>query len=239
MKQLSSVLIICALAACSKKITPCVTHESDITVISDMTDSFALRPAAEPILALYDFPTDKDQAAAFRLVLITDKLLNPVEDIHIEEGTVTEHQNVNDEVDFREQLVYGFYDAVRKSFTDFPSRYAHHSSLGHSECFATIASELNLLASRKASQENEDAFSCYTEQGRNMLRINPDKVAMLLQKRCPLPNDLEGVTVYFVYEPLDREQDARFSEMMGIYKRLLKERRARVVVQANNKNDLP
>jgi hypothetical protein len=244
MKQLNILITACLLASCSKEYTP-ATPASYISVIDDLTDSFALHPAADPILGLYDFQTDKDQAGNFRLVLITDKQLNPIEEIHIDAGTETEKDNINDEVDYREQLVYSFYDAIRKSLTDFHARYAHSSPLEHSECFATISSELNCLANSKASQrtlivfsdlqENEEAFSCYTERGRNLLHTHPDKVMRLLQKRCPLPNDLSGVTVYFVYNPMNREQDISFSEMAGIYKQLLKERRARVVILATNK----
>jgi hypothetical protein len=250
MKQLSLILtVICILAACSKNSSPRMCHTTDICVIHDLTDSFDLQPAIEPILSLYNFQEDKDRAASFRLVLITDKQLNPAEEIHLEEGTITERQNINEEIDYREQLVYSFYDAVRTSFTDFQKRYAHSSSLGHSECFATISSELNRLASNKASQrtlivfsdlqENEDIFSCYSKQGRYLFGTYPAKVAALLQKRTPLPNNLRDVTVYFVFNPKDRDQDRHFSEMVHIYRELLGERGARVVVQATNKSYEP
>jgi hypothetical protein len=63
---------------------------------------------------------------------------------------------------------------------------------------------------------------------------NTKKVEQLLQSRHPLPENLVGITIYFVYQPPDREHDQQFSKMLGIYKKLLNERGARVVVQAQN-----
>ena len=83
--------------------------------------------------------------------------------------------------------------------------------------------------------ENEETYSTYTEQGQQMLNANPNRVAQILLKRSPLPEDLEGVRIYIVYNPADREQDRRFSEMTAIYERLLKERHASIKIQATNK----
>src|SRR5438045_1301623 len=110
MKPLSLLFIICFLTACSKEPNKQTVHDSRISVIHDITDPLQCVPAADPILALYDFEHDKDQEAHFRLVLISDKKLNPVEEIRIDNGTVSEQKNTNEETDYREQLIYSFYD---------------------------------------------------------------------------------------------------------------------------------
>lgn len=241
---------MCILAAsCSKSHTPTIVHSSRISVIHDITDSMACFPAADPILAMYGFENDKNQEAHFRLVLISDKKLNPVEEINIEDGTTTEQKNENQETDYREQLVGSFYEEVRNAITDFHKHYVPSTSLKHSECFATIASELELLAGSKAAQrtliifsdlqENTDVFSCYTPQGQRLLQNNPGKVAKLLLQRHPLPDNLIGITVYFVYNPCNRDQDIMFGEMVAIYMQLLHARGARIVIQATNKNYEP
>ena len=245
MKQLKMLIVALLLIGCSKRSSRQVAPASYISVIDDRTDSFLLHPIANPILALYAFPNAPDQAARFRLIIITDKLLNPVEDAYIADGPTTERRNENEEIDNREQLVHNFYDWVRHAVADFHTRYSPAGgSLKHSECFATIADELEALSKSTAAQrtliifsdlqENNELFSCYTEAGQDLLRSNPAKVTKLLQRRHTLPESLVGITVYFVYQPRTREEDQRFSCMMAIYKSLLHERGARTVVQATN-----
>jgi hypothetical protein len=250
MKQLKILAaVVYLLAACNKQHSVAIVPRTDITAVFDVTDTFVLTPIPDPILALYNFEMAKDQAAFFRLVLLTDKKLNPAEDIHLDGGVVTEEQNVNDEVDFREQLILSFYDEVRRSLSDFGKRYAQKGTLGHSECFATIAAELRRLDTSKASQrmlivysdlqENSDVFNCYSKEGQKLLNANPIKVGAILLKHIPLPDDLTGITVYFVYGPTSREQDKQFWQMATIYERFLKDRGARVVIQATNKSYEP
>jgi hypothetical protein len=244
MKKLFTIFALCLAVSCRKNQAPQPMHSSCISIIDDRTDPFALHPLPEPILALYDFQNDKDQEATARLVLITDKLLNPVQEIHLQDGRSSEAHNANDEIDNREQLVYSYCDAFTNAVNGFHKRYAPDSTLNHSECFATIASELEYLFKNPALQktlivfsdlqENSDVFSCYTAKGQRLLCSNTKKVEQLLQSRHPLPENLVGITIYFVYQPPDREHDQQFSKMLGIYKKLLNERGARVVVQAQN-----
>jgi hypothetical protein len=250
MKKLSIILALCLAASCGKKPNaPTPVHTSCTCTIDDRTDSFALHPLADPILAISEFQNDKDQEATHRLVLLTDKLLNPIEEMHLADANTSEARNENGEMDNREQLVYSYCDAFRSAVGSLYKRFPVGGTLQHSECFATVAGELEYLANSTASQrtlivfsdlqENSDAFSCYTQDGLKLLQTHPQKVAKLLQSRRSLPKNLTGVTVYFVYMPLTRDQDQRFNEMVSIYKSLLKERGARVVVQAQNTNYQP
>lgn len=248
MKNIKLMCFLCLLASCSKRHGGTVAPATDITVITDLTDTLLVYPSAEPILALYDFEDNPNQAVHFRQVLLTDKVLNPAENIDLESGEESDRHNTNDDVTYREQIVYSFQDAVRKAFTDFPKMYPVRP-LGHSEAFATIARELNQLAERNASQrillvfsdlqENEEKFSCYTAKGQRLLHEDPEKVMRILQKRCPLPESLVGVTIFFVFDPPDRDSDVRYRSMAALYKRMLKTRGARVVIQATKKRYEP
>lgn len=248
MRMIKLTCILCLLAACSKQHEGTVAPATEITIITDLTDTLAVYPQAEPILALYGFNNNADQGATFRQVLLTDKKLNPTEDISLETRKVSDSHNTNDDVEYREQIVYAFQDAVRKALEDFPKRYAIHP-LGHSECFATISSELNRLAASTASQrilivysdlmENEEDISVYSDANQQLLHKNPAKVAKILSRRCPLPEKLVGVTVYFVFNPPDRNSDTKYGNMVSLYERLLKARGARVVIQASNKRYEP
>jgi hypothetical protein len=247
MKLLSIIFPLLFITACNKRCVAPVTHSVHVTVIDDLTDTFALHPSPAPIIAAYNFNVDPNQAATFRLTLLTDKLLNPVQDISVSDGITTEKQNVNEDIEYRERLVYSFLGSVRKAVTDFHEQYAPAGgTLKHSECFATISAELEYLANDNSFQryliifsdlaENNDDFSCYTRKGQKLLASNTNKVAKLLQKRHPLPASLAGVTVFFVYQPRTHEEDKRFALMVGIYTKLLRARGARVVIQANNSN---
>src|ERR1039458_3908573 len=119
MKKSISIFAVCLLASCSKSHTPAVVHSSRISVIHDITDSMACIPAAATIPALSGFENDKDMEAHFRLVLISDKRLNPIEEINIDDGTTSEQKNENEETDYRERLVSSFYEEVRNAITEF------------------------------------------------------------------------------------------------------------------------
>jgi hypothetical protein len=238
-----SIACLCLLAACTRKKEPSVLPATAIIAIDDRTDPILLHPEAEALLSLYGFAILPEQAASLQLVLITDMKLNPTQTISLPTAAESEKENTREDITYRERIIGSFQDAVRKAVRDFPTRY-QADTCAQSECYATIAAAIDELASNTASQkiavvfsnlqENQEDFSCYTDEGQEMLRTNPDKVARLMQRRHPLPKNLTGVTVYFVFQPHTPEEDAQFATMVALYTKLLKSRGARVVVQATN-----
>lgn len=244
MKHILVLIVVCLFSACYKS-EPAITHSTDITVVHDITDQFQEQPDEHAILKLYDFANDKNQAARFRYVLITDRNLNAVAGSSIDDGSVTEKLNVEDEVNYRERLIYSFYNTVRNTMQTFKKEFSMPTPLPNSECFSTIATEICKLAESKSSQrilvvfsdlaENSSLFNCYSAKDRQLLSSNPKKVAKRLLQGIKLPDNLQGITIYFVFRPPDRESDILFGRMVSIYKQLLHERGARVVVQATSK----
>jgi len=243
MKQISILLVLLLNAGCSNDSD--VFNSTKVTVIDDMTGHHKSRPIADSILSLYDFPSDSEQDATFRYVLLTDKRLNPVQEISLANGNVSERQNSRDEPTYRDLQILNFYKAVRNAVESFADLYSKDSSLEYSECYATIASEMEILAASNANQkiiiiysdlqENDDDFSCYSSDDMRLLIDRPNEVFRLLNKRHHMPANLKGVTVYLVYEPISREEDNAFGLMANFYKKILKVRGARVVVQAEGK----
>lgn len=241
MKKIRLISILILLAACGKQDFKGADTVADITVLHDLTDTFVLAPQVMPILSLYDFVGNKNKAALFRYVLITDKQLNPVHEITIDDGSCTEEMNTGDELYHRELLVQAYMRHVQQSMNEFAVAYPV-TPLSHSECYATIAHELELMSKRPSTQktlivfsdlnENTDAFSFYRAKDSVLLRTDPQKVTKVLNKYRPLPNDLRGVVVYFVYSPEDREADKAFRKWIAVYKRMLEPRGARIIVQA-------
>lgn len=244
MKYILVLIAACLLTACHKS-EPAITHSTDLTVVRDITDQLQEQPDEDAILKLYGFADDKNQAARFRYVLITDRNLNPVAVNSINDGTITEKLNMEDEINYRERLICSFYDDVRGTMRKFQKEFAMPNPLRHSECYSTVVTEICRLAESKSSQrmlvvfsdlaENSSLFNCYSHKGQELLASNPQKVAKMLQRGIKLPATLQGITVYFVYRPPDRESDILFGRMVSIYRQLLHERGARVVVQATSK----
>lgn len=245
MKYTKIVIALSFLTGCLRfePMLPPDTYQVD--VVLDITDTLKCYPLADEILTLFDYEKDKEPGAIFRYVLVTDKKLNPFVEVKLEDGRTSAKNNENGELDYRNDLIKGFYDSVRTAIADFHKQYLPVTPLSHSECFTTISTELGLLAKSKASkrillafgdqQENEDFFSCYRPADIQRLKEHPEKVAELLQKQCPLPKNLYGVQVFFVFNPVDRNQDMMFGLMMKVYQQLLSERGATVTIQASNK----
>jgi hypothetical protein len=244
MNQRNFLLVLILLASCSKATNESAINGTDIVLVHDLTDALQCTPEPEAILGLHAFDVDKNQAASFRYVLITDKQSNSVETIQIADGKTTEKLNENDEEDYREKMVWAYYDAVRNAIKNFPSQFQSKLSLEHSECFATIASQLEELAQRNGARqilisygdlsENSEAFSCYSRKGKRLLKEHPEKVAVLIMKSHTLPKTLRGTSIYFVFNPRNREEDIRFNQMVTVYRYILQGKGARIIVQSQN-----
>lgn len=232
------LLTIFTLFSCKKERVD-NTSSIAISTIVDITDPFDLGPDANAILSLYRFPENENQEAYFRFLSITDKGLNPCLEYQIEDGTKSQLDYYGLDYQLRKKLIVGFYDSIRQCLTSFQDHHNKDTSLSHSECFQTIAAEINLLSARKVDQaiiiaytelqENSKIYNCY-----NPATTDPDEIADLLITAYPLPLDLRRFKIYIVYNPTTRDEDMRFSRMITVYKKILEPRGAHIVVQAQN-----
>ncbi len=244
MNKIKYITLVVILAVGCRKHTPSVEHITQIVVINDQTDRLILRPEAEPIVSLFGFNDDLEQGATLRLLSLTDKKLNNLEVLNLPDAATSSKESRTDDIRSREAMITGFLNTSRREIKSF-SETACDSGLRQSECYATIANQLEYLAGSHAVRrvlliysnlfENQDAFSIYKPDDFRLLKEHPSAVVKLLQQRHPLPNNLSGVTVYFVFSPISREDDIRFDIMVNLYKGLLKSRGARVVITTDNK----
>ena len=215
------------------------TSSIAISTIADITDPFDLGPDANAILSLYRFPENENQEAYFRFLSITDKGLNPCLEYQIEDGKKSQLAHYGLDYQLRKKLIIGFYDSIRQWLSSFQYDHTRDTSLSHSECFQTIAAEINLISRRKVDkaiivaftdlQENSKIFNCY-----NPPKTDPDAIADLLITAYPLPLDLRRFKIYIVYNPTTRDEDMRFCHMIMVYRKILEPRGANVIVQAQN-----
>ena len=221
-------------------------HSVQVGVIVDITDPHSLLPIADPILKLYQFDISKNTEASFEICSLTDKHLNPDIEYHLPEGSITEKNNTGDDPQYREKLVLSFYDKIKQAISSFDSASNVDTSLGHSECFATIAENLRGLNRKKAEtnllivfsdlQENSEIFNCYPKANQELLQRRPNKVMEIFNNTHLLPDSLKGIKIFFVYEPHNREEDQRFNAIAEIFRVLLESRGAEVRIQANDNN---
>lgn len=213
----------------------------DIYVIRDITDFHVLKPEANSILGLYDLSKHKGVEVNFRYREISDKVLMPAVNLRLPDKSVTDRENRKNEALYREKLILNFYDIVRKTL--ITGHLENDSSfLDNSECFKTISSELNLLVQSNSENkillvfsnlfENSAIISVYRDK--NRLIQSPSKIRDRFERCHLLPENLKGIKVFFVFQPVTREEDFQYLKMIDVYKELLEPRGAIVKVQANN-----
>ncbi len=244
MKNQILILFMCVLPSCNTAVVQAEQWGTMIILVGDRSDRFEVYPLAEPILALYKFDENKDKAATFRHVVISDMRLNPIQEFYLPSSIEAEKLNVREEVNFRDRLIHSFYDSVRNEIVSTQTGNSVPESLEHSQCFAVISNELAVLMSRKANERilivysdlmENSTFNCYSDEGQALLASTPDKVGTLLNEQTPLPESLNGVTIYFVYRPETIKADALYARIIAVYKSLLTSRGAKVHVSATNK----
>lgn len=229
--------------SCNESISE-IKHSMYITTILDITDQNKVLPDAEAIIKLYEFNSDKNIEAGFKICTLTDKQLNPDKSLHLSDGSITEKDNIQDDPSYREKLIVSFYDAIRKAVADLITANKGVPPLHNSECFRTISTEIQAMINNHAEknillvfsdlQENSELFNCYKKSNQELLHKKPTQVSRIFEDAHLLPKDLRFIKIYFVFAPGNREEDKMYMGMIEVYKKLLEPRGATIIVQANN-----
>ena len=214
-------------------------HSTTISVIIDPTDKREIQPAINPILVLFNCQQYTNDACSFRLSAITDKKLNPTYSTSLPDAATTERLNEADDAQFRNKMIIQFYAAIRRKFEEAYKQFDTTRKMAHSECWATINAELHVLSENKSTRrflivasdlmERSDV-DAYKDINENNIKLITNKFYSNSQP----PQSLQGITIFFIYQPRTRKEDKQFATMINIYKRLLGERGAKIIVQATN-----
>jgi hypothetical protein len=210
-----------------------------VSVISDITDTHALIPVANPLLQLYRFDQYPETEALFRLRSISDKLLTPVATCRLADGHHTQEQNTEDDPQFRKKNINAFYKRVRQLLNDFYVQTDTTVSLTNSECIRTICDELQYLATDSSTKKILTVFSDLKEKSDlfDVYAATEDPGVLIEQKlkeKGMMPERLDGITIFFVYAPADRKQDVQYRQLVQAYKKVMEARGGRVIIQATN-----
>ncbi|MBS1511059.1 MAG: hypothetical protein JST86_09470 [Bacteroidetes bacterium] len=252
---MKSLIILLSMAvivtACSRHTAPApLSSYMAIAVINDRTDPHLLQPEPESILQLYNLQDNKAAANWYRYQAITDLTLSPTVELGLPDEEAGEKQNTQDLPMCRERQIIQFYDSIRGQLRSVTAQVSDTITMAHSECFKTIAASLQWLKSKPAEkhvlltysdlQENSSICRAYTENFKRLLAKKPEAVIKQFDKTQLLPDSLQGISVFFCYQPKDRQADATYNNMVQVYKTMLERRGATVHIQANNNHyDLP
>lgn len=213
---------------------------SSVTIRSllDITDPNLFRPDPDHILQLFNCEENPTAEFTFYLKAISDKRLNSRMMYHLADAHTTNRKNEQHDPQNRNRNISAFYNTVRNSINYYYSHIDTSNIIQNSECYRAISGELILLAEDTSKQkvlvvfsdlrERSDILDSYLED-----ISQPIKIAKHFDSVNPIPPNLKGVSVIFVFNPHDRKEDKAFSNMAEAYKILLQSKGAEVSVQAN------
>jgi hypothetical protein len=229
---ISIIAGIILLAGCSQINN--TSDSADVSVIWDITDSMMVTPKLSEITSLYALDKDIWDEGKFRLLNVTDVSINKIHEASIE----SENEWLSNKFK-RNEKVKKFYSGIEEILTG-----ASKQKIGkdNSSLYLPIAKELNRLSISKASErvmliysdcmENTDEMSFYDNQKLSLLKTNPDSVKKYFDSQLKL-EDLTGIKIYFVFQPLNMKQDEVYRIVSGIYKNLFESKGAVVEITAS------
>ena len=210
------------------------TNTTEVVVFSDITDKNMVQPQSEDILKLFDFDNNRWNGGIFRYSNISQVSLNQTEQTQIDAA----NQWLSNEFQ-REDEIKHFKKKV-KNILDNASQVTHGKD--NSSIYLPIANELNRLSKTKTEKkilliysdlmENTDNLSFYRKQDFSILKFNPNKTQVQLEKSVVI-SPLSGINVWFIYQPFNTKNDEDFQIVSQFYKKLLEDKGARVTVSAN------
>lgn len=213
-----------------------------VSLSVDSTDHHILGPEPEPILRLFDFDSDRTKHGILFLSAVTDKQLNPTSQIEVRPDEFV-YPGTGGKSFRKEKNIRRFYDQVRGAINQFG--HDQKIGMGNSECFRGIAKALKFLKESKAQQsfllvfsdlqENSDLFDSYLPGSQIALAKDYTFLIDRFESAHLLPDSLNNVHVFFVFQPRDRAEDIRYLRMVEVFQELLVKRGAKVTIQAQNK----
>jgi hypothetical protein len=246
MKICLTLLLTLFIVGCnSKKDDESLANkQKSIAVIVDITDAKTLKlyPTVNPILSLYKFEEAQEQAYSFTLSIISNLKTNPTYQSYLPNDSVTEKLNKNDDVQFRKKMIRLFQDSTSKIFKRFYEENDTNKSLPFSECWSSIAKNLEELSLQPTGEKYLIVFSDLQELSltgsayNSFKKMSVEAIGKKLISEIQVPKNLEEIELIIVYQPRDRDDDLRFTKMLKVYKHILQNSGLAIRHKANNEN---
>lgn len=237
-KTFAAVIALVLLTGCqdlSKSIFPDGSSEA-VSVLMDKTDEMT-KPKSDDILKLYNINDDKKyDGFLLRCRAISDVSLEPVQQFQVKPTTWISADNVE-----RVQEIREFQSSFSQWYVEAGKPIIKPKS--HSVIYRTLADEANRMADLKKVKvrnilvfsdlaEHSNDLDLYNPRDKQLVQQKPQVVIDRFEKLVPLKS-LQGITVYFVYQPQNYYQQQQYDVAAKFFKMLLEEKGAVVVVGAN------
>ncbi len=230
-----SIVCMTILIGCQ----PPPSKEIEVSILFDITSSTENKEidiSTSDILGIFDLQDNPDNHGKLRISTLTETHLSEIKQLKL--PPVVSMNNYNKYS--RENEINNFIKGV-----DSLLSYVNHLDKGKraSSLFIPISKELKrlnrssadnkvLLCSTDLFEHSSTMFSVYSQTEFDTLVQNPANLTELLTKNAPLPEDLKGVKVYIIYNPVI-DTDSIFLAISQWYKELLESKGAEVYIGAN------
>jgi len=223
---LVSITLIVACTSQSQGIT-------EVVVLHDITDKHFSQPNVDEIFSLFNLE-DKWNGCIFRFANLTKVSINQEVAVKLE----ARNEWLSNELD-RDKEIKNFKNKFSEIIT---SNEKNTVGEENSSVYIPIARELNRLHESNANKkilliysdlmENTTEMSFYKKEKLNLLKTNPESVSKYFETQMSLKN-LNGITIYMIFQPNDIKEDQQFKIVSEFYKNLLKRKGAEVQISAN------
>ena len=237
MKYIIGTILIIGAVVFAVAYTAPKQSTTEVSVLRDITSPQLAEPQAGTILPLFNLSSNAWDGAQFRFADISSVSYTPVKEASISVA----NQWLSNELE-RNKEVGQFNSDVENILTDAQKENVDR---WHSSIYAPIARELNRLVQSPAQNrilivysdlmENNYDFSFYCPKGFSLLQSNPGVIEKYFEKEVPL-SQLNGIQVYFIYQPTGTVSDWQYNFVSQFYRNLLEKKGATVTIEANLTN---
>ncbi|MFA6924903.1 MAG: hypothetical protein WC223_11705 [Bacteroidales bacterium] len=206
---------------------------TEVVVMSDITDAMLVKPNKNDAESFFDLNKNRWNGAMFKLVDISDVSFNRSQKAGIE----AENDWLSNEAK-RIDKVNSFYSNVEQIFNDVSKM---KTGKDNTSIYVPISQELNILSESKAENkimlvysdlmQNTYEISFYNSETLNSLSSKADSVSKYFESQVVLKN-LNGITIYFVYQPLNIGNDEEYKIVSKFFKNIFESKGAKVIITA-------
>lgn len=207
----------------------------EITLLKDVTDTLVSKPEANKILDRFNLSSDKKwDGAKFRVSVVSDVSMNTT----MEYTLIPKRKWYSNEFE-RETEIKEFRSGVLLAIDKVSKEEGERF---HSSVYLAITNELLQLNKSKSYSkelivysdlmENTTTLSFYDKRTIASIQNNPNVIIEQLKGMQDLP-DLNDVTILFIYQPVNIDQDIMYRSVSRMYKAMLESKGATVEIVSN------
>jgi len=209
--------------------------QAEVSILIDITGSNGhseIDITTNDVLEIFNLNKNPFNYGKFRISTLTETHLAKIDQAKLRPvKSMSEYNQYS-----RESEIKKFQKTVDDLLTEYKNL---ENGKQASSIFIPLSKELRKLSRSNAQRkvlivytdlfENSSFYSSYSD---NDFSQNPAKLTKILMQNAPLSNDLDGVEIFIIYNPV-LGTDSQFLAISKWYKKLLEKRNAEVFIGAN------